>query len=638
MKPDKSTLGGAVYRKDIDGLRCLAVMPVVLFHANIRGFTGGYVGVDIFFVISGYLISGILFRELKAGHFSIYEFYRRRVLRIFPALFVMMAVVSAVSVWFLLPSELIKYAESVLATTGFVSNIYYYLTAGYFASEAASAPLLHTWSLAVEEQFYLFWPLLLMLIYKTTHHKLLGGVMVLLIASFIASLIWLDKDATGAFYLIPSRAWELLIGALVALMPPLNLRYHWLAQGLSLIGVGLILICIRAYSYLTPFPGLNALWPCLGAALIIYAGAGHETIVSKALGLKPIVFIGQISFSLYLWHWPVIVFADLGLMLKASLWLQVCEIGLSIVLAYLSWRFVELPFRQPWARKAPVAGILVPGMGLMGVFAASAVFGLTQKGFPERLPKPLQAIAAYADYDGDHLYRGGTCFVVDPKDIYQADSCLKMRAGARHVLLLGDSLSAHLWPGLSQVAPEMDILQANQVGCRPVLLEKPSRTVACETLFRHMLTQWLPKSQVDTVILSGRWFDEDMVSLAPTLKAISPNTHVILIGPVPQYSSALPRILVRAAITQDKGLASRSLLPEPFALDKRMRAISADFKNVTYVSMIDYLCKQKDCRSYAQGQVPLQFDSRHFTLEGSIVAANRIKPEIEAGLENTLKP
>ncbi|BCD95986.1 acyltransferase family protein [Marinagarivorans cellulosilyticus] len=297
------------YRAEIDGLRAVAVIPVILFHAGISGFSGGYVGVDIFFVISGFLITTIIINELNDNSFSIVNFYERRARRILPALMVMLATTS-IAAYILMPATLLKsYSDSVFSVVTFLSNVYFFLTNGYFSTASDEKPLLHTWSLAVEEQYYVFFPLLMLYLASTARWKivtLLAGISVasLCLSEYLS--IRQFKDAN--FYLITSRAWELLAGSLLAFYPRTTAgnkpKFDEIMAGIGLL---LIIYSIIFYTHKTPFPGVYAIVPVLGAALIIRY-ATSTTLVGKLLSLKPFVWIGAISYSLYLWHQPLFAF------------------------------------------------------------------------------------------------------------------------------------------------------------------------------------------------------------------------------------------------------------------------------------------------------------------------------------------
>lgn len=332
------------YRGEIDGLRALAVVPVIFFHAGLDIFKGGFVGVDVFFVISGYLITTIILNEKEAGSFSIVKFYERRARRILPALFfVVIATIPFAWVW-LLPADMKEYALSISAVATFVSNIFFGKESGYFSIAAELKPLLHTWSLAVEEQYYIFFPLFVMAAWKYGKQKM--ALMLAIIA--LLSLGYAEwaavYDPETAFYILPTRAWELLIGVLIAFyfVEKPNLKSNDL---LGFLGVALIVYAIITFDRNTPFPSLYTLVPTVGAALIILFASG-KSLVARAMGNRVFVGIGLISYSAYLWHQPLFAFARHKTANEPSQELLYGLIIASLVLAYLTWRFVEQPFRD----------------------------------------------------------------------------------------------------------------------------------------------------------------------------------------------------------------------------------------------------------------------------------------------------
>jgi len=373
-----------IYRKEIDGLRALAVIPVILFHAGFEWVSGGYVGVDIFFVISGYLISSILLGELQSGTFSVRNFYERRARRILPALFVVLLCCLPFAWLWLLPEELKGFGESLIAVVTFMSNILFWQETDYFTSGSDLIPLLHTWSLAVEEQFYIVFPLFLALFWKK------GGATLFIIISVLA-LLSLGLTEWGwryfpeaNFYLIPTRAWELMIGALVAFY----LFYKDKPQGklnevASLVGLAMIIASIFFLDKSLPFPSVYALIPTVGTALVILF-ANNNTLVNKVLSLKLFVGIGLVSYSAYLWHQPLFVFARAYYMDEPNLWItSILSIG-ALFLGYLSWRYVERPFRdkQKFTQKkifvsAFVASLLFIAVGLFFVLSDGAMYRFT---------------------------------------------------------------------------------------------------------------------------------------------------------------------------------------------------------------------------------------------------------------------
>jgi len=353
------------YRPDVDGLRTIAVTAVVIYHAFPGSLTGGYVGVDVFFVVSGFLITSVIVDDLERGRFSIVDYYGRRARRILPALIVMVLAGLAVGAIILFPGDFQDLARSTAATALFLSNVWFWLDRqDYFADAVEFAPLLHTWSLAVEEQFYIVAPLLLALVLR--HGR--GPAIVAMSAICAAALALSAATSAGshgfAFYLPLTRAYELGLGALLALVPASRLSLPRSArEAAAASGLAMIIVAVFAFDGATVFPGVAALLPCVGTALVIAAGSQGQTVVGGLLSLGPLVFVGLVSYSWYLWHWPVLAFTrvHLGTVdLPPSVALS--AVAGSFGLAVLSWRFVEQPFRRR-------RGVIAPGTG---AFAASA--------------------------------------------------------------------------------------------------------------------------------------------------------------------------------------------------------------------------------------------------------------------------
>ncbi len=339
------------YRPEIDGLRAIAVIPVILFHAGFEQFSGGFVGVDVFFVISGYLITTIILSEKEQGTFSLAKFYDRRARRILPALFLVM-IVSLPFAWFwLLPSDMKDFSQSLIAVSTFSSNILFWQETGYWGVDNELKPMLHTWSLAVEEQYYILFPLFLMLMWKLRKRWILTSFMLLAAFSLMASQWGADNMPTANFFLLPTRAWELAIGASIAFYFLYKkqtiqalLSYTVIDEALSIIGLSLIGYSVFSFNQATPFPGLLALIPTVGAGLIILFSS-KNTFVGRILGSKILVGIGLISYSAYLWHQPLFAFARHRSLTEPSDLLYTALALITFPLAYLSWKYVEKPFR-----------------------------------------------------------------------------------------------------------------------------------------------------------------------------------------------------------------------------------------------------------------------------------------------------
>ena len=366
------------YRRDIDGLRAVAVLAVAFYHARLPGFGGGFVGVDVFFVISGYLITQILVREVERGSFSLLGFYERRIRRIFPALFAVQGVTLAIGAWLLLPDDLVALAKSAVATTLFSANFLYFGEAGYFDSPSWTKPLLHTWSLAVEEQFYIVFPALLLLARRKLGGRYLALTLATVVISFAVCAIGTNNFRDAAFYLAPTRAWELGIGCLLALGAFPRLRTRGARELAALAGVALIAYAVVRYGDHTKFPGANALPPCIGAALVLWAGSEGASAVGRALSTGPAVFVGLISYSLYLWHWPLLVFAGYVSARPLSVLEASAILVVATLLAIGSWRYVERPFRgaaSPVGARSLFRGALAVSLGTVAIGVGLVLMG-----------------------------------------------------------------------------------------------------------------------------------------------------------------------------------------------------------------------------------------------------------------------
>ncbi len=379
------------YRPDVDGLRAISILAVLLFHAKL-GCPGGFVGVDIFFVISGYLISGIIRRDLETGNFTFAGFWERRIRRIMPALSVMVLCTLIVGWFLLLPADFASLAKSAIMQSVLSANFHFLGDSGYFAGRSELKPLLHTWSLAVEEQFYLFFPFLLYLFRKASQKRSAILYAIIAASSFILSVWGTYRFADATFYLLPTRAWELLLGTMVGFAPRLKAD-HIARPACAWIGLVLILVPIFTYSDTTRFPGLAALPPCLGAALIIWSHENAKTAVSSLLSWKPLVFIGLISYSLYLWHWPIFAYLRYVHGGNAPMATQAIASVASILIAVVSWRWIETPLRRKSMipRRSLFVGAGVVTMLIAGITACV----LGTKGIPARFPREVLALLEY---------------------------------------------------------------------------------------------------------------------------------------------------------------------------------------------------------------------------------------------------
>ena len=637
------------YRPDIDGLRAIAVLPVVFYHYQVWPFTGGYVGVDVFFVISGYLITTLIHAEMAQGRFSILNFYERRVRRILPALFAVMAVASVAALVLLFPQDLVRYAKSVLATAGFISNFQFWSESGYFDAAAATKPLLHTWSLAVEEQFYLVFPWLLYALRRFGDRTLFWILAAILAASLLLSVVGVVYWPISTFYLLPARFWELLLGGLLALgvirVPDSAIVRNVLAAaGLAAIGWS-----VFALTPESPFPGANAIAPCLGTAAIIAAGTGTRTIVNRALALRWPVLVGLISYSLYLWHWPLYVFAMVvapeGLSAAATALL----IAAAVLLGILSWRYIEQPFRVRTIARPRRSLFAVAGAAI----AVSAVVGTVMwggEGLPGRYGPQVHGILAAA-VDVEPLEK--TCFGITPDRVAAGDLC---KIGAEHAapsfLLWGDSHADALLPAVVGAAKEYGRagLFAGRGRCPPLAGVTRPDTRECRP-FNDAALKIALAPRIKLVILDARWTMDaggaplgiqdkgravlvDSQSktrsqaetlavfargLERTVKALTAaKKEVVIVEAVPEFEVPVPQALARMALTGHK----RQIAPtraEYLARDADVRRVFdrlAKSYPVRFVRPGAILCPSGRCKAVVDGHV-LYRDEHHLTVFGA---------------------
>lgn len=389
------------YRPEIDGLRALAIVPVILFHAGFEIFKGGYLGVDIFFVISGYLITTILISEIRQERFSLINFYERRARRILPALFFLILVCFIFSLFFLLPSDMESFSKSIMYVGAFSSNFLFWQESGYFDIESELKPFLHTWSLAVEEQFYIIFPIFLILFWRLR----IKVVVCLLIFSFLLSISLANWGSyhkpVASFYLLPTRGWELLLGVFCSfILIFIKTPNHKINNLISFVGLLTILICIVVFDETTPTPSFYTLLPTVGAVLIILF-ANKGTFVRSILGHKFLVGIGLISYSTYLWHQPLFSFFKLAVPQNGFIFMnhQFIMMGLSfvsLILGWLSWKFVEKPFRLKSSQTAVSSKSFLYSCSILLVFSISIGYYIVYtKGFPQRLNKEIRNIIKF---------------------------------------------------------------------------------------------------------------------------------------------------------------------------------------------------------------------------------------------------
>lgn len=504
------------YRSEIDGLRALAVLGVILFHVDVKC-PGGFVGVDVFFVISGYLISSLLLRDLETRRFSLLQFWERRCRRILPALAVMVLVTLLAAGFLLLPDDYLKLGKSAVWQALFASNVYFWQDTGYFAAAAAEKPLLHTWSLAVEEQFYLVMPLLLAALVRLRSGGGRRHIVIILTTLFAASLGWsalmLQRDSAAAFFLLPSRSWELLAGALLALLP-ISLTHHlgrW-REFPALLGLGAILGSYTLYSADTSFPGLAALPPVLGTALFLAAnqrppGAPPPTWCGRLLATRPLVFIGLLSYSLYLWHWPLLAFVNYWSFVPLAKGGKLLLILLTFILAYLSWRFVETPFRLRRLCATRRSMLTTSAMAVLLLVLVSV--GITHfQGLPWRVPPGVNH--GYARNSESSFMLTHQTALADLAKDKLVQLGVPGPIGSSQLVLWGDSHALAAHPAFDSVLHEAGVsgCSITHSSTAPLLdfhATVPNGPVTDTIALNHAVFEWLRQHHVRHVVLAAYW-------------------------------------------------------------------------------------------------------------------------------------
>lgn len=611
------------YRPDIDGLRALAILPVLLFHGGMPGFSGGFTGVDVFFVISGYLITGIIAGEIDDNRFSIVGFYERRARRIMPALTVVVVAVLIGTTLLYLPDDFISVPRSAIAAMLFTSNVSFFFETGYFQGGAETKPLLNTWSLGIEEQFYIGFPILLLLIAHHAPRWRTAAVAAIALASFALAVLTQDDGSGFAFYLLPPRAWELFVGALLALgaIPVVEARPR--REAIAFAGLAAIVFAVTVYDRHIIFPGVTALVPVLGAAALLHCAPG--TLVGRLLAARPMVAIGLISYSLYLWHWPLFVFVEYASDARLAGWTSIAAILVSLAIAGLSWRYIELPFRRPGriGSRAIFAG---SGIAIGAVCAISAAMILAD-GWPSRFSPEVQRIAA-ARHD------------VSPVRDRCHDSAERgrppCRLGAKvpaSALLWGDSHGVEFAFILSGIAARegRSLIQRTQSRCPPVLGYDPPDDPGCARVNREVFAAIEADPKLHTIYLAAFWAEdrhaspETMRGLDRTIALlIKARRRVVLIGAVPPNSFDVPRRLAHLAqwgrLDQARGGDRGDLA----ATELRLSRVADRWKggNFSYIDPAKAMCSERICTVIRSGK-PLYFDSHHPSLHGARLILGR---------------
>lgn len=617
------------YRPEIDGLRAIAVISVILFHAGFQLFSGGFVGVDIFFVISGYLITTIILADLEAGRFSILNFYERRARRILPALYLVMASCLPFAWLWLMPSDAKELSKSVMAGLVFAPNIFFWRQSDYFDAATELKPLLHTWSLGIEEQFYVLFPIVLMFAWHLGRKRIVVLLTIMALLSLALAEYAISRKPAATFFLLPTRAWELGMGSLIAFylegkergkFPPV------LHQILSLVGLGLIAVGILIFSKETPFPGLSALIPTVGAGLIIvFAFPG--TLVGRLLVSRVLVGVGLVSYSAYLWHQPLLSYARHRSLTEPNDLVTTSLIVLTFGLAYLTWRYVETPFRRGnIVTKNVLWRFSSASVVVIAVSAASLqlIHWDSQSGIPS---------------DVQRLYRFRTCFfgLGQTFETLLQNQChltkgsfvqtsWKEPGPSQRYVLYGDSVAAHLYPGLLSMVGENTIVQLTAGVCQAV---RSGNSRRCNDFYDWFVSEYVPNNRVDTIIVSSDWLTEyrrvgekefrtELKDLYERLKG-----HRVLVYSqaaslsvdIRRYVHKLENFSMK--VSGDLEVGANGLAAVNAALREETSKFGYDFIDISQLFCSDDKCV------VARDGIFYFWDKIHLTLSGSMLVADR---------------
>lgn len=664
---ESSASHSAKYRPDVDGLRAIAVLGVLCFHSGFTAFQGGFVGVDIFYVISGYLITSLLVRDIVEDKFSIVSFYERRMRRIFPALFtVLFFCILATSVLFD-PKEMTAFGQTLLATTFFVSNFYFWRTAhplGYFDTEVNSKPLLHTWSLSVEEQFYVIFPMLLFLLFRWVRPRVRIWLVLLTGASFALNLWATHHKSVLAFYWFIPRAWELLIGALLAVkvLPPLRNRAA--REAASALGLTMIVSALFLPVYHWAFPGYVVLIPCVGSWLVIYAGEAGQSLAKTLLSFRPLVFVGTISYSLYLWHWPIIVFSKHLPFHFTDRTDTTLVIVSSIVLAFLSFEYVERPFRGSSSlfSRRQIFAFGAVASALTASFGSVAYFS---HGILERYdPQTRQLVAANLQR-ADDFDESCSNWKKEVHSLADIKLCTLGDQAPHKIMFWGDSHVEQLYPAIKQLYADGSlskhgVVLAVENGCLPDqyvnntgygfhcdLIAKFAMMRAkqddIDTVFIGFSTWWVARydkyfctataGECQKVLLtSDDASNRFLADLSEEIRGLqSQGKQVIVCLPFPSFDRLIPEVQINNAVLGRYGLSVDA--KEITSPSLRAQVISvAENAGAEIFDPREVLCQGQQCLSEIDG-VSIYKDDNHLAPSGARVLAASLREVLQKDAE-----
>ena len=637
------------YRKEIDGIRALAIISVILFHAGFSAFSGGFFGVDIFFVVSGYLITKVISEELENGTFSLLNFYERRIRRIIPALLFIMLCTLPFAWFIMMPQDLKEFSRSLISTPLFLSNFLFYSTSNYFSIDSELKPLIHTWSLAVEEQYYIIYPLFFMLIWKFGKKWSIFLLFIIAISSFLIAKNYSFTDPHYAFYMPHTRVFELLIGSLIILFfnykeelfcnkssTKITIIYQnyrsIIEKFLSIIGLAMMIYAILFFDKNTQNPTLFALIPTIGTALVL-AFATNKNFTGKFLSHKILVGIGLISYSAYLWHQPLFAFARLKTIDNNLNQIFLFFLSLiSFLLAFFSWKYIENPFRNK--SKIKVEKIFILSIFFSFILILIGFLILKNNGFKNRLNSEQQKIISLQNKDKLRKdIRENICYIEPENTFYDfKPECYNGKTNNAY-LLWGDSLAGTSYIGLKSIHD--DTLQLTASGCPPLIDKNFPERPNCYDI-NNFVKEKISKLRLKKIFLQGSWvLNSDQKNLINNLtktiqfiKKTSPQSQIIIIGSLPHWELDLPKLLLRKSLSLNGEKYIKLLKYKKLReIDEKLKTLER-FENVKFISALDQMCIEDKCLAilkYKEEYFITSPDLHHLTEASSIFLFNKIK-------------
>ena len=655
------------YRADIDGLRAVAVFAVIMFHAGVKWFPGGFIGVDVFFVISGYLITGFILREKREGRFSLVSFYYRRARRIVPTLSIVLVATWVIGWWVLFPDEYHNLGKHMFAGAVFISNVIFWREAGYFDIYAEFKPLLHLWSLAIEEQFYCFWPITILAIWRI-RGRVSNWLVLLLFASFGQSIWGVIYHPTSTFYLLPSRAWELLLGGwlasvesekaedahradtLLAREKNTNVFKSTAQNAASVVGIFLIAVSAILINRDSTFPGWAVLAPTLGTFLLIQAGP-RALINDRVLARRPIVFMGLVSYCLYLWHWPLISFFRIVNLGELQPIHAASAIGLSFLLAILTWKFIEQPIRSGTFLRYSSVNDLSHGWrltGYLGLLSLCGLLGITTywlNGFPSRTSQAAANTLKASEWSVNPWLE---CLYLESKEFTPSELCRTSRKPRPTAAIIGDSHAVHYLPGIAKYLDSRGLaaIMLSHGNCGPFPGLRWENVFDCRDFTKETIEYVQTNNEIRTVIIAGRFalwaegtgigrergrlsyrFRSDQYPTASSNRDIVASSlnnfvhqvtehgkKIVFLLQVPEMENHIPKCYARG--NEDCDIREPDVMRRQHQYREIIETINRRYPGGCIFDPLPHFCKEDVCRSKIDGKI-LYLDNNHLSLDGS---------------------